>query len=286
MHIHHLNCGCMCPIGGALFDGFSRGLTARLVCHCLLVETNQGLVLIDTGFGLRDVQSPYSRLSPFFIHFNGIQFDRKYTAIDQLEWLGFSARDVRHIVLTHLDFDHAGGLEDFPEATVHVMQTEIDAAQDRRGFIASQRYRPDQWDEVKRWKFYSAGGEPWFGFEAVRDLEGLPPEILLIPLAGHTRGHAGIAIETPEGWLLNAGDAYFYRHEMDSDQRRCTPGMRFYQSMMEVDREARLHNQERLRALSRDRSKGVRLFCSHDAVEFKAFADQSSDSQNLKLHHS
>jgi glyoxylase-like metal-dependent hydrolase (beta-lactamase superfamily II) len=276
----------MCPIGGALFDGFSRGLTARLVCHCLLVETNQGLVLIDTGFGLRDVQSPYSRLSPFFIHFNGIQFDRKYTAIDQVERLGFSARDVRHIVLTHLDFDHAGGLEDFPEATVHVMQTEIEAAQERRGFIASQRYRPDLWDEVKRWKYYSAGGEPWFGFEAVRDLEGLPPEILLIPLAGHTRGHAGIAIQTPEGWLLNAGDAYFYRHEMDSDQYRCTPGMRFYQTMMEVDREARLHNQDRLRALSCDRSKGVRLFCSHDAIEFKAFADQSSDSQNLKFHHS
>ncbi len=280
MHIHHLNCGCMCPVGGALFDGFSRGLTARLVCHCLLVETNQGLVLIDTGFGLRDVQSPYSRLSPFFIHFNGIQFDRKYTAIAQVERLGFSARDVRHIVLTHLDFDHAGGLEDFPEATVHVMQTEIDAAQERRGFIASQRYRPDLWDEVKRWKYYSAGGEPWFGFEAVRDLEGLPPEILLIPLAGHTRGHAGIAIQTPEGWLLNAGDAYFYRHEMDSDQRRCTPGLRFYQTMMEVDRKARRHNQERLRALSRDHSKDVRLFCSHDAVEFKAFAQPTSAVQS------
>ena len=286
MHIHHLNCGCMCPVGGALFDGFSRGLTARLVCHCLLVETNQGLVLIDTGFGLRDVNSPYERLSPFFIHFNGIQFDRKYTAIAQVEQLGFSARDVRHIVLTHLDFDHAGGLEDFPEAIVHVMQPEIDAAQDRRGFIASQRYRPDQWDEVKRWKFYSAGGEPWFGFQAVRDLEGLPPEILLIPLAGHTRGHAGIAIKTAEGWLLNAGDAYFYRHEMDSDQPRCTPGMRFYQWMMEVDREARLHNQDRLRALSGDRNNDVRLFCSHDAMEFKAFADQSSDPQNLKIHHS
>jgi hypothetical protein len=53
-----------------------------------------------------------------------------------------------------------------------------------------------------------------------------------------------------------------------------------------VDREARLHNQARLRSLSRDRSKGVRLFCSHDAVEFKAFADQSSDSLNLKIHHS
>ncbi|NDJ22212.1 MBL fold metallo-hydrolase [Nostoc sp. B(2019)] len=280
MQIHHLNCGCMCPIGGALFDGFSRGPTAHLVCHCLLVETNQGLVLIDTGFGLRDINSPYSRLSPFFIHFNRIQFDQKYTALAQIEQLGFSAQDVRHIVLTHLDFDHAGGLEDFPEATVHVMQTEIETAQDRHGFIARGRYRPEQWDEVKHWKHYSPGGEPWFGFEAVRDLEGLPPEILLIPLAGHTRGHAGIAIETPAGWLLHAGDAYFYRDEMGSAKPHCTPGLRAYQWMMEVDRKARLLNQNRLRALSLDRSQDVRLFCSHDAIEFKAFADQSSASQN------
>ncbi|URD48006.1 MBL fold metallo-hydrolase [Chroococcidiopsis sp. CCNUC1] len=277
MHIHHLNCGCMCPLGGALFDGFSRGLSACLVCHCLLVETEQGLVLIDTGFGQRDLEAPYSRLSPFFIQVNNIQFDRKYTALHQLEQLGFSANDVRHIVVTHLDFDHAGGLEDFPEATVHVMQAEIEATQSRRGFIASRRYRPNQWDEVKSWKYYSAGGEPWFGFEAVRNLEGLPPEILMIPLAGHTRGHAGIAIDTPEGWLLHAGDAYFYRHEMGSPQRRCTPGLRAYQWMMEVDRQARIYNQQRLHALSLDRSKDVRLFCSHDAVEFETFAKRSNN---------
>lgn len=136
MRIHHLNCGCMCPIGGALFDGFSRGLTARLICHCLLVETEQGLVLIDTGFGERDVKAPRSRLSPFFMNLNRIQFEQKYTALAAVEQLGYAARDVRHIVLTHLDFDHAGGLEDFPEATVHVMQAEIDAANERRGFIA------------------------------------------------------------------------------------------------------------------------------------------------------
>ncbi|MFS0517596.1 hypothetical protein ACEYW6_23170 [Nostoc sp. UIC 10607] len=80
--------------------------------------------------------------------------------------------------------------------------------------------------------------------------------------------------------LLHAGDAYFYRHEMDSSKRRCTPGLRAYQWMMEVDRKARLLNQDRLRALSSDRNKGVRLFCSNDAIEFKAFADQSSGSQN------
>jgi glyoxylase-like metal-dependent hydrolase (beta-lactamase superfamily II) len=279
MHIHHLNCGCMCPLGGALFDGFSKGLTARLVCHCLLIETDRGLVLVDTGFGLQDVQSPTSRLSQFFVRFNNIQFDRKYTAIAQVEALGFSASDVRHIVLTHLDFDHAGGLEDFPEATVHVMQAEKDAAQDRQGFVSSGRYRPKQWDEVKRWKYYTAGGEPWFGFEAVRDLEGLPPEILLIPLTGHTRGHAGVAISTANGWLLNAGDAYFYRHEMDAVNRHCTLGLSAYQRMMEVDRKARLHNQDRLYALSLTHSQDVNLFCSHDAMEFKAFAEKSGDLQ-------
>jgi glyoxylase-like metal-dependent hydrolase (beta-lactamase superfamily II) len=64
---------------------------------------------------------------------------------------------VRHIVLTHLDFDHAGGLEDFPEAIVHVMQTEIETARNRHGFISSQRYRYrlKQWDEVKHWQYYS-----------------------------------------------------------------------------------------------------------------------------------
>ncbi|WNZ27543.1 MBL fold metallo-hydrolase [Leptolyngbya sp. NK1-12] len=273
MRIHHLNCGCMCPVGGALFDGFSRGLTAHLVCHCLLIETNQELVLIDTGFGLRDVQTPYSRLSPFFVHFNNIQFERKYTAVEQIKQLGFSPQDIRHIILTHLDFDHAGGLEDFPEATVHVMQSEMAAARARRGFIASRRYRPHQWDEVKQWQYYGAGGEPWFGFEAVRDLDKLPPEILLIPLVGHTPGHAGVAINTAEGWLLHAGDAYFYRQEMDPANPRCTPGLRAYQWMMDVDRPARLLNQQRLRRLSLDHRNDVQLFCSHDAVELEAFVD-------------
>ncbi|WP_242063277.1 MBL fold metallo-hydrolase [Nostoc sp. FACHB-892] len=274
----------MCPIGGALFDGFSRGLTACLVCHCLLIETNQGLVLIDTGFGQRDIQAPLSRLSPFFMNLNRIKFEEKYTAVAAIERLGLNPRDVRHIVLTHLDFDHAGGLEDFPEATVHVMLSEIEAAKERHGFVSSRRYRPGQWDEVKNWKYYSAGGEPWFGFEAVRNLEGLPPEILLIPLVGHTRGHAGIAIETSEGWLLHAGDAYFYRHEVGSPKRVCTPALRAYQSFMEVDRKARLYNQDKLRALSLDHSSEVRLFCSHDAIEFKTFADQ--DNSQLQKDNS
>ena len=268
MRIHHLNCGTDCPVGGRLFDGRSKGLLGAVCCAVQLIETNDGLVLVDTGYGVEDVRRPHPRLSRAFHALLNIRFRLEETALHQVRALGFSARDVRHIVLTHLDFDHAGGIEDFPEARVHVLAREKEAAErDRRGFIARRRYRPVQFDEVRDWRTYAAGGEPWFGFDAVRRLEGLPPEILLVPLPGHTWGHAGVAIDTGAGWILNAGDAYFFREEMDVDRPRCSPGFAAYQALMEVDRGRRLQNQTRLRELKREQGSRVRIFCSHDVVE-------------------
>ena len=274
MRIHHLNCGTDCPLGGGLFDGRSLSLTGRLVCHCLLIETDaHGLVLIDTGYGLKDVHHPHdppARITRTMRRLLNIKLREADTAIRQVQLRGFDPADVRHIVLTHLDFDHAGGLEDFPSAVVHLMDREYRAATGpRTGFVPRNRYRPRQFDEVTQWRRYGSGGEPWFGFETVRDLEGLPPEILLVPLPGHTWGHAGVAIDTGNGWLLHAGDAYFYRGEMRAHQRRCTPGLAAYQTMMEVDRELRFANQSRLRTLSVDRAPDVKIVCAHDPVEFE-----------------
>ena len=70
-------------------------------------------------------------------------------------------------------------------------------------------------------------------FDSVRDLAGIGPEILMVPLLGHTLGHAGVAVREDTGWLLLAGDAYFDHDELDSGDPRCTPGLRFYQWMME-----------------------------------------------------
>ncbi len=273
MRIHHLNCGTMCPLGGRLFYGADRtGDLHRLVCHCLLIETDRdGLVLVDTGFGLRDVHRP-ERLSRLFRLTNGIQLREQETALRQVERLGFAAGDVRHIVATHLDFDHAGGLEDFPAATVHVLQAELRQAREgRHGLVGSNRYSPPQWDGVTRWREYSPNGERWFGFESVRNLDGLPPEILLVPLAGHTLGHTGVVIRTNGGWLLHAGDAYFHAREMRTSDPGCPPGLRAYQRLMETDRGARLRNQERLRELLREREGEVAILCSHDAAELARY---------------
>ncbi len=263
-------------------DGRSRGPLAHLVCHCLLIEAETGLVLVDTGYGLEDVRHPFPRLSRAMAGLLNIRFEESETAVRQVQALGFSPRDVRHILVTHLDFDHAGGLEDFPNAAVHVMAAELTAARAAGGLVARNRYRPTQFDEVQDWRLYSVGGERWFGFQSVRELTGLPPEILLVPLPGHTWGHAGVAVQQADGWLLHAGDAYFHHDEMRAPHRRCPPGLRLYQNMMEVDRPARLENQRRLRELSLDPAAKVDIFCAHDAAELGERQRVSEDQPPLR----
>lgn len=278
MRVHHLNCISTCPLGGRLMDGRTRGLLERghLSCHCLLVETPDSLVLVDTGLGLGDVRDPRGRLSGFFLALVSPDFREEMTAVRQVERLGFDPRDVSHIVLTHLDFDHAGGLDDFPDATVHMLASERDHAVAQRSWLDRQRFRPQQWGSRSRWRVYpGADGDAWMGFDAVRGIDGLPPGLLLVPLPGHTHGHAGVAIETGAGWRFLVGDAYFHEDEM-AQRPGCPPGLRFYQWMMELDRGARLRNQARLRALKRERGGEVTLFSSHDVAEFERLSGHSA----------
>jgi glyoxylase-like metal-dependent hydrolase (beta-lactamase superfamily II) len=221
MRIHHLNCVSSCPLGGRLMDGRSPRLLGRgqLCCHCLLVEADSSLVLVDTGFGLRDVQSPRDRLSGFFLAMLSPDFREEMTAVRQIRRLGFDPADVRHIVLTHLDFDHAGGLDDFPHARVHLLREEGEYAVLQKTWLDRQRFRPQQWVDRSRWEYHDGGGDRWFGFESVSTGHGLPADIALVPLSGHTFGHAGIAVRSDGRWLLQAGDAYFYHREMDADRR-------------------------------------------------------------------
>jgi glyoxylase-like metal-dependent hydrolase (beta-lactamase superfamily II) len=253
-----------------------KGVPAALVCHCLLVEVERGLVLVDTGFGLEDVRQPRPRLSPFFLRLCRPQLHEEMTAVRQVERLGFRAEDVRDIVLTHLDFDHAGGLDDFPGARVHLMGVEAQAAEAQASGLDRRRYRTRQWGTRPHWVTYEAPrGERWFGFECVRELLGLPPELLLVPLVGHTLGHAGVALRQGDGWLLHAGDAYFFHEEMNPRHPRCTPGLRLYQRLMQKDGRLRRLNQERLRELVRQRANEVRVFCAHDAVELEHLQEEA-----------
>lgn len=266
MRVHHLNCATLCPPAGAALRHEGH---RHLVCHCLLLETDDGLVLVDTGLGEADVADP-SRIGRAFRALARPKLDRAETALAQVERLGFARTEVRHVVLTHLDVDHAGGLADFPEARAHVMMAEQEAAVLRTSLSEKLRYRPEHVDAWARWSLYAPKGEPWFGFPAVRGLQGVTDDVLLIPLPGHTRGHCGVAVRDGEGWLLHAGDAYFHRDELAGGAAPLALGL--VERLDDVDHAARIANRDRLRELARAQAGVVRVFCAHDPVELGRFA--------------
>jgi glyoxylase-like metal-dependent hydrolase (beta-lactamase superfamily II) len=275
MRVHHLNCASTCPPGRLLDGPTLLYPPLRKVCHCLLIESTNGLILVDTGLGHPDHRRPRSRAAAAA---ERVGCGEAQTAFRQIEALGYSARDVRHIVLTHLDFDHTGGLDDFPAAAVHLLDAEEKAAARRTTMLDRIRFRPEQWASRPRWVTYPwSEGEPWFGFECVRRLAGVPPGVLLVPLAGHTLGHAGVAVETNGRWLLHAGDAYFHHDEIRPGRPGGTRALRALERVVEKSRPALLHTQARLRDLVRDHSDEVTVFCSHDVFAFEELSGRRVD---------
>jgi glyoxylase-like metal-dependent hydrolase (beta-lactamase superfamily II) len=262
--VHHLACGTMCPHGGRLLSGEGSLLgKARIICHCLLVEGSDGLVLIDTGFGLDDMRNT-RQLGAIFDTLFRPQARAADTAIEQVRALGHSPEDVRHIVATHLDVDHAGGLPDFPDAQVHVIAAELKAATNPN-WRERERYVAVHWAHGPKWVEHGAEGDDWFGFQSVRVLPGVEPEIVLVPLFGHTRGHTGVAVKQSDRWLLHCGDAFFHRGEMQTPPS-CPPVLKGFQNLNSVDNAARRQNSERLRELALREAGQVELFCAHDPV--------------------
>jgi glyoxylase-like metal-dependent hydrolase (beta-lactamase superfamily II) len=288
MRIHHLDCGPARPAGGALMDGVSPGVIGRLTCHCLAIETDRhGVVLVDTGLGLRDMASPWSRLPLVNSALLRFRYDPARTMLRHMQRLGLSPRDVRHIVMTHLDFDHAGGLVDFPQATVHLTEAEAGAAHARAGVLGRVRYRPVQWGDTRRWRTYpDRPGGDWYGFDAVLKLDGLPQEFVLVPLPGHSAGHAGVAIETPRGWLLHAGDSYCNRAEIFAEPPHCPPGSAAYEAAMAWSGPLVRAQQRRVRALARQADSQVLVCCTHDPVEYVAFSAWSERRRALANENS
>jgi glyoxylase-like metal-dependent hydrolase (beta-lactamase superfamily II) len=265
--IHHLNCGTMCPWGRRFVNG-DGGLfeNAKMICHVLLVEGADGLVLIDTGYGTNDIAKPRQLGRPF----NALirpQLVQAETAVSQVRALGFDPADVRHVVVTHLDLDHAGGLSDFPGAEVHLFAAEHEAAM-KPSWRARSRYIPAHWAHGPRWVTHRTDGDEWLGFESVRILPGADPDVLLIPLPGHTRGHTGVAVRRSEGWLLHCGDAYFHHGDIETP-RACPPGLRIFQNLTQVDGKLRQQNRERLAELAGRHADEVELVCAHDPVELE-----------------
>jgi glyoxylase-like metal-dependent hydrolase (beta-lactamase superfamily II) len=141
------------------------------------------------------------------------------------------------------------------------------------------RYVKSHWQHGPRWVEHRSeqGGDRWFGFESVRILPGLDAEVALIPLAGHSLGHTGIAVNAGDRWLLHCGDAYFNVGEIATPPS-CPPILGFFQNLTAADNKARKANAGRLRELAASHGDEVTLFCAHDERELAREQERAAAS--------
>lgn len=250
MKVHHLNCGTM------------RAPGAPLVCHVLLVETGNGLVLVDSGFGLRDCDDPAGRLG-VFRHVIRPALSRNETAAHQIAQLGFDTTDVRHIVVTHFDLDHIGGLADFPDAQVHLTAAEARGAVHAPSRRERIRYRRSQWSHGPHLVEHRPDGEAWRGFAAAKPLDLIDDGIVLVAMPGHTRGHAAVAVDAGHRWILHAGDAFYHPGTLDG-HGRVPLVLRTQDVLVNYDRRQLLANQARLAELYQRRDPDLLIVSAHD----------------------
>lgn len=152
-----------------------------LATRSLLVESaRDGLVLVEAGYGDKWTDKERAMYA----------LERR-TAVDALWEVGVDRRDIAHVVVTHLHFDHAGGLTrggdggpipTFPRARIHVQRTEWHDALANKSTM-TRTYLRTHLDPISaQIELHDGECEPLAGFT-------------LLPAAGHTWGHQSVLVE-------------------------------------------------------------------------------------------
>lgn len=182
--------------------GVGKIIEAPILAY--LIETAQGRILYDVGCDYAKINDATQRQTyyenPVF-PFGPPQMTEAQRLPNRLAKLGLAPADVDLVFLGHLHFDHAGGLNEFVHAELHVHARELIAAHEpadvayfAKDFVGDYHWRPtdDEYD--------------------------LLPGVRAIESPGHTAGHMSLLIELPKGApILLCGDAADLKENLDEE---------------------------------------------------------------------
>ncbi|SDW58280.1 N-acyl homoserine lactonase family protein [Nitrosomonas communis] len=159
-----------------------------------LIETSNGRILYDVGCDYRKLTNPALRTRYFTSLPSSIETPRMQAnqrIPHYLERLGLTSSDIDLVFISHLHFDHAGGLYDLPGCEVHIHRDELTAAKSGldSGVFADELVKSDQW------------------YVQTSEYE-VAPGVQAITTPGHTAGHMSLLIQLPKGRpVILCGDA-------------------------------------------------------------------------------
>jgi N-acyl homoserine lactone hydrolase len=184
--------------------GRGHGTIIEAPILAYLIETANGRILYDVGCDYSKIANPEQRRyyyeNPVF-PFGPPQMQPEDRIGRRLAALGLSPADIDVVFISHLHFDHAGGLCELPQAEVHVHAREWQAAREP----ADEAYFADDFAGDRRWRRVDAEYD-------------LVPGVRAIESPGHTAGHMSMWIELPRGApILLCGDAADLRENLDEE---------------------------------------------------------------------
>ena len=190
---------------GALVVGESGPVT--LPCPSFLIEHERGLVLVDTGLVPAAADDPHAVYGKMAAELN-VSLSREQCVDRQIEALGFRLEDVRHVIMSHLHWDHTGGMYLFPHAQFHVMSGELQYAY--WPLPAGPLYRREDIEPTRgfAWNQIEGNELDFFG-------DG---SIVVLHLPGHTPGNASLVVRLANRTIILAADTAHLRSGYEGDR--------------------------------------------------------------------
>ena len=204
-----------------------------------LLRRDAEVILVDTGY---DAKEGRARGRP-------IRLD----PIEALAPFGLQPDDITKVIVTHLHYDHAGGLDLFPNATLHLQEAEMAYATGPCMCHDTLRmpFSADHICEAIR-RLYS--GKVIFHDGDAQVADGVTVHCI----GGHSRGLQAVRVRTSAGWLVLASDAAHFYENMHA--RKPFP--------IVVDVQDMLDGFDRLESLA---SRPELIVPGHDPLVMQAF---------------
>ena len=126
--------------------------------ECFLVEHPQGRLLFDTGLHCDTTTHMRERYGEERAKRFGVHSKAGDDVLSQLARLSLKPADIPFVANSHWHFDHCGGNEFFPEATILVQKREMEAARSPE-VLAQGKYRPSPADYEHPLRYHAVDGE-------------------------------------------------------------------------------------------------------------------------------